>query len=211
MQPQQKDQPGPKQPDHLRLSDADRADALTRLSLAYGEGRLDIDEYDDRCEKVAKAATFKDLRPLFGDLPSISSVGAEVAPTSSREVEVYTRGELEKARASGKNMRLGLFGLGSLASMAVGITLASTVSDGWLMLPVFIIPTLFILLYIMKIGPDDWYAPSPQQLERQRLRELRAAQRIEAQQRRALRAEQRDQLTGDAMSIAQRAIERFKG
>ena len=36
--------------DLVRLSDLDRSDAVARLSYALGEGRLDSDEFNRRCE-----------------------------------------------------------------------------------------------------------------------------------------------------------------
>lgn len=199
-------QPGPHS--DLRLSDVERADALAQLSFAYGEGRLDVDEYDRRCDEVAKAATHRELTPLFHDLPATQAM---LPIQNPGELEpVYSRQDIEKARANGKNTRLGIFGLGSVASIGASIALTSmTGSAAWIALPFLIIPTLVILLYIMKVGPDSWYAPTPRQIERQKIRELRTAQRIEAEYRRAQRIEQRDQLTGDAMSIAQRTLDRF--
>lgn len=205
------------------MSDAERADALARLSFAYGEGRLDLKEYERRCADVECAATHSDLEPLFNDLPAqglhthhpvapnvASNPLAPTVPASgSTAVEMYTRGEIASARKNGQNMRLGLLGLGSVLSFGAGILLAETVAGAWGVLPVIVIPVLFILLYVMKVGPDDWYTPSPEQLRRQQLKEIQAARRLEEEQRKALRAAQRDQITGDAMDFAMRQLGRF--
>nr|VDG64228.1 Domain of uncharacterised function (DUF1707) [Streptococcus thermophilus] len=206
-------QPYPQPPARdFRLSDAERADALAQLTFAYGEGRLDPDEYDRRCDAATQAATHRDLEPLFRDLPAQqpSHQVQPYQPAPGQEVEVYTRHELATARKNGQHIRLGIFGLGSILSFGGGIVLAETVAASWAALPVFIIPTLFILLYIMKVGPDSWYTPSPAQLERKRLKDMRTARLLEEERRKALRAAQRDQLTGDAMGFAQDAINRFK-
>lgn len=89
----------------------------------------------------------------------------------------------------------------------VGLTTVTGVS-AWALL-LLIIPALFTVLYIMKVGPDSWYAPSPRQLERQQLKELQMARRMEGERRKAERDVIRDQLTGDAMSFAQRTLNRF--
>ena len=52
----------------LRLSDADREDAIARLSEHYAAGRLDKDEFDERSDAVWTARTGSDLTPVFADL-----------------------------------------------------------------------------------------------------------------------------------------------
>lgn len=54
----------------LRLSDAERQDALDVLSEHVRTGRLDIDEYGNRSAKVTSAKLVSELVPLFDDLPS---------------------------------------------------------------------------------------------------------------------------------------------
>ena len=54
----------------LRLSDAERQDALDVLSEHVRTGRLDIDEYGSRSAKVTSAKLVSELVPLFEDLPS---------------------------------------------------------------------------------------------------------------------------------------------
>jgi hypothetical protein len=52
----------------LRLSDADRDDAIVRLSEHFAAGRLDKDEFDERSDAVWTARTGADLAPVFADL-----------------------------------------------------------------------------------------------------------------------------------------------
>ena len=59
--------PAYRRPD-LRLSDADRDDAIARLSEHYAAGRLDKDEFDERSDAVWSARTEADLAPVFADL-----------------------------------------------------------------------------------------------------------------------------------------------
>jgi len=54
----------------MRLSDAERQDALDVLEEHVRSGRLDIDEYGTRSAKVTSAKRVSDLVPLFDDLPS---------------------------------------------------------------------------------------------------------------------------------------------
>ncbi|MGH3520658.1 MAG: DUF1707 SHOCT-like domain-containing protein [Haloechinothrix sp.] len=53
----------------LRLSDAERQDALDALGEHMRAGRLDIDEYGDRSALISTARTRGELLPLFADLP----------------------------------------------------------------------------------------------------------------------------------------------
>lgn len=55
---------------YLRLSDAEREEAFSRLGQHFAEGRLDKDEYDERSDAVWSAKTRADLRPIFADLPA---------------------------------------------------------------------------------------------------------------------------------------------
>jgi len=52
-----------------RLSDAERDEAVGRLSQAQAEGRLTIEEFGERAAAARRAVTRGDLVPLFADLP----------------------------------------------------------------------------------------------------------------------------------------------
>ena len=71
----------------LRLSDADREDAIARLSEHYAAGRLDKDEFDERSDAVWTARTGADLAPVFADLqthPARSARGPQPGPWGRR-------------------------------------------------------------------------------------------------------------------------------
>lgn len=53
----------------LRLSDAERQEALDALSEHVRTGRLELSEFDERSVQVSTAKYRKDLKPLFADLP----------------------------------------------------------------------------------------------------------------------------------------------
>jgi hypothetical protein len=53
----------------LRLSDAERQQALDVLGEHFAQGRLSRDELDERSDAVWKALTHGDLSPIFADLP----------------------------------------------------------------------------------------------------------------------------------------------
>lgn len=212
-------------PNNLRLSDAERAEAMSALGEAFGQGRLSLDEYDSRC-KAAAAANFRsDLAPLFQDIPQRPQLeplvlgGSTVVPRQAEgEMQVYTAQEIMQARRSGQRMRAGAFWLGTIGSIvggaAIGVMGLEILGGLTIMLGM---PALFILLYVMKVGPDSWYQPSLRELERNRRQavvakqlELEAAQAYEQAQRKLERKAQIDRLTGDALDVAQQTVNRFR-
>ncbi|MFC8669149.1 DUF1707 domain-containing protein, partial [Streptomyces sp. NPDC057199] len=54
----------------LRASDADREQVAEVLRDALAEGRLDMEEFEERLEATYKARTYKDLAPITRDLPA---------------------------------------------------------------------------------------------------------------------------------------------
>jgi hypothetical protein len=53
-----------------RACDADRDRVVEFLNVAYSEGRLSRDEFDDRLESALSARTFADLDQIVTDLPA---------------------------------------------------------------------------------------------------------------------------------------------
>ena len=82
---------GPDDPSRLRISDAERHQVAEILREAAGEGRLDVDELDERLEATYVARTYADLVPITFDLPAHPQTAAPDrrapltprAPTSS--------------------------------------------------------------------------------------------------------------------------------
>jgi hypothetical protein len=54
---------------HLRVSDADREQAAEMLRTAAGDGRLTLDELDERLSAAYAAKTYADLESVTSDLP----------------------------------------------------------------------------------------------------------------------------------------------
>lgn len=63
------EQPVP--PEARRVSDADRGMVAGQLKKAHAEGRLDLDEFDERTRKVWAARTFGELAEVTADLPDV--------------------------------------------------------------------------------------------------------------------------------------------
>ncbi|MET7400163.1 DUF1707 domain-containing protein [Dactylosporangium sp. NPDC005572] len=79
-------------PKQLRASDNDRERVAEVLRAAAAEGRLDLDEVDERLHAVYAARTYAELEPLTADLPAPSSApvpmdGVPPAPGEVRQAE----------------------------------------------------------------------------------------------------------------------------
>lgn len=72
----------------FRIGDAERNATMERLTSAFGEGRLDLDEFEDRVASVEQAKTRTDLVPLTADLPASTSAPQPVVEPPSRDVDV---------------------------------------------------------------------------------------------------------------------------
>ena len=69
-------------PARLRISDDDRHAVAEVLRKAAGEGRIDLDELDERLEAAYSAKTYGDLVPITADLPAATTPRPVVTPTS---------------------------------------------------------------------------------------------------------------------------------
>ncbi len=89
-------------PASLRISDSDRHRVAELLREAAGEGRLDIDELDQRLEAAYAAKTYADLVPITADLPgqatSLPAVPARsaVPATTTHETSLAIMSETKR-------------------------------------------------------------------------------------------------------------------
>ena len=75
------------EPSDVRMSDADRQAIIERLLRATGEGRLTLDEFDQRAAGVLVAITFGEVEPFLADLP-----GGSASPPALERAELRTTG-----------------------------------------------------------------------------------------------------------------------
>jgi hypothetical protein len=66
--------PEPIDPRQLRVSDTEREAVAEQLRVAAGDGRLGLDELEDRITAVYSAKTYAELEPITRDLPVGSTV-----------------------------------------------------------------------------------------------------------------------------------------
>ncbi len=67
-------------PSRLRVSDEDRHTVAEVLRQAAGEGRIDLEELDERLEATYRAKTYGELVPITADLPLAGPAPTPVPP-----------------------------------------------------------------------------------------------------------------------------------
>ena len=73
----------------LRVSDADRDQAISELSEAFQAGRLTAEEFEERSDQALRARTGNDITRLLADLPrSPARPAADPAGTGPRPVSL---------------------------------------------------------------------------------------------------------------------------
>lgn len=137
------------QPSDIRVSDAEREEALAKLGEHMSAGRLDIDEYGERSAKVATAKTRGELLGLFGDLPEPKpAFGQPKGALAPRE-----RGFVEKVTP-------------------VAIPVAAILAIGVVMIVLkigFFVPLLFFFLFVN----GRWHGHDRRRDQRRRMRHER--------------------------------------
>ncbi|MUL42954.1 DUF1707 domain-containing protein [Streptomonospora sp. PA3] len=105
-------------PDQMRAADSDRDACAERLAIALKEGRLDLEEYQDRLNTAMRAKTMGELWPLTRDLPEPPAVPepAELPAHSGRHGSPEWRERLEPWRglAAMSVILIGIWGVTSI-------------------------------------------------------------------------------------------------
>ena len=70
----------------IRASDKERESVVDVLRDAYTEGRLTLDEFEERTSAAYASKTWADLRELTGDLPVEPVLGADLLQRQPRQL-----------------------------------------------------------------------------------------------------------------------------
>jgi len=124
----------PIEPDALRVGTQEREDAVKILGEHFSDGRLPIEEYEERVGMAVEARTRGDLRPLFRDLPApypafmvppVRPVEPVPVPVYPQRYDIEPYGESDKYRVvAGVLQILFPFGIGRFYTGHTGIALA---------------------------------------------------------------------------------------
>jgi len=124
----------------IRVSDADRDQAIAELSQHFQAGRLTQEEFEERSGRALQARTGDDLAALFTDLP-----GQGTAPVPAAGGPVFGAGGLNRM----SHLPVArLIILGVLAVIIVGNVLGGIAGHarfGWL-IPVVVLGSAFVRL-----------------------------------------------------------------
>lgn len=86
-----------------RAADADRAKVADRLRIALDEGRLTLDEYDERLQRAYAAKTYGELDDLLADLPvPASAERSQVVPAAVTEPAATVAADAPGSRDLGR-------------------------------------------------------------------------------------------------------------
>jgi DUF1707 SHOCT-like domain len=122
--------------DELRAADSDRAKVADRLRVALDEGRLSLDEYDERLQRAYAAKTYGELDKLLSDLPAVAPAErSRVAPIPAAAGQPAQSGQPARpgeAGASPAEVRRWLAGVWGawLIAVVVNVVIWAAVSLG---------------------------------------------------------------------------------
>lgn len=92
------ERPGAHDPAQMRISDTDRHQVADVLREAAGEGRLDLDELDERLEATYAAKVYADLVPILVDLPTGDVALPQAVVPQVRRAHQVASGSLAQGR-----------------------------------------------------------------------------------------------------------------
>jgi len=129
----------------IRVSDAERDQAVAELSEHYQAGRLTLEEFDDRSSQALRARTGSDLGALFTDLPK-GAAPSVLAPAGSTVADIPA-GPVRQRPG-------GPFTARTIIACVIAVTIVANVAGGvgahhfnfgWLV-PVVILSCVFLRL-----------------------------------------------------------------
>lgn len=109
----------------LRISNADRDQAIAQLQAALDEGRIDLAEFDERAKTAYEAKTNAELDLIFDDLPGGRPKEGEVVPAEPAEAP-----ERDHPRGPRFHQLPALRGLVTVGFITTSIWAVSSISSG---------------------------------------------------------------------------------
>jgi hypothetical protein len=101
-----------------RAADADREAVAERLREAVTEGRLDLDEFDERLVQTYRAKTYGELDPLVVDLPRVPAASRPDVPAVAHPVREWL-GDLWRPWATAVSVCVAIWLFATLVSVGV--------------------------------------------------------------------------------------------
>jgi DUF1707 SHOCT-like domain len=124
------DPPPSVRPEDMRAGDADREQVLERLRTAHVEGRIDLQEFDERVVATLAARTYGELAALTDDLPG--------DPPAPRPLAVPPQRDAPRAEQSRHDMRAAAAGWVGISLTTFVIWVVMAIASGSLTYPWFL-------------------------------------------------------------------------
>jgi hypothetical protein len=113
---------------NLRAADSDRQAAAAALGRHLSDGRLTVEEYDERLAKAYAATTYGELESLFADLPRSASPRPAAQPGPEPALAPAGAGA---CAARGGHVRGAWAGWATVAVIVTTIWLFSSIAGGF--------------------------------------------------------------------------------
>lgn len=129
----------------IRISDAERDAAVTTLATHLSTGRLELDEYEERCTRAVAARTRGELEVLFDDLPaphpdlSSATPPAQLIQKAGQLVRVPGKDSGELVATPASAALEAVAGLTLLFGVPAAILLTVFLGMWWLFIPVGVV------------------------------------------------------------------------
>lgn len=128
----------------IRVSNAERDAAVTTLGEHLSTGRLELDEYEERCGRAAVARTRGELEALFTDLPAphpdLSSASPPVIRKAGQLVSPPTRGPKKDLIETPASKALeAVAGTALVIGIPAAILLTIFLGQWWVFIPVGVV------------------------------------------------------------------------
>lgn len=136
----------------IRVSSAEREDAVAALGVHRSSGRLTHEQFEDRVQRAARAETRAEIEALFDDLPAPHpDLSAAVSPRPAPVVNPEWPGGRASTRASRVMDAIGVLAL--LAGLPVAIVLTAAQGMWWTFLIVLGVAVVAMVLGVAFMGP----------------------------------------------------------
>jgi hypothetical protein len=129
----------------IRVSNHERDAAVTTLGEHLSTGRLELDEYEERCGRAAVARTRGELEELFTDLPAPHPDLSSAAPPAAIQkagqlVSPQTRGrKTDMVQTPASKALEVVAGMAFIIGIPAAILLTVFLGQWWVFIPVGIV------------------------------------------------------------------------
>ncbi|MGH3760930.1 DUF1707 SHOCT-like domain-containing protein [Actinophytocola sp.] len=142
----------------IRISSAERDDAVAALAVHRSSGRLTHEVYEQRCRLAMFAATRSELEALFDDLPAPHpDLSAAVSPRPPPVPNPEWPGGRTRTRASRVMDVIGVLSL--LVGLPVAIVLTAAAGAWWTFLVVVGVAVVAMVLGVALTTPRERAEP----------------------------------------------------